>query len=234
MKKLFIISVALLIISVGSLGVALYLFKMQGYEKSAIGEKSKTRIVYKKPQSVYLSTPDKTVQSYWEYLDYVRRETDRKQKEFLGKAEQYIMPIEKSFVETFLAGELLQARLKKLGPSQAPEIEKQYRRVIEEVKLETDTRAKVQFMVYNITPLDILKPPLQAEELQKIIKERENGSLFVYTLEKFSDRWKIVERKRWEKDPSGSEEWKWSELDMNEGGFRLDLWEAVSVLDHEN
>ncbi|MCK4427270.1 MAG: hypothetical protein KAW16_02170 [candidate division Zixibacteria bacterium] len=217
MKKLFVVSVIFLVIGVASLGVAFYLYKMRAYEgrateaevsKGVAEEKTDTRVVYKKPETVDRSTPDKVIRSYWEYLDYVRSEKREPQIErymnFTRAYDEYLVgikPVEKPFLETFFAREALQARLKQMmepepyfadpmiDPRKAVEIE--YRRVIQEVKFESGTRAKIECTVYNVTPIENLKQPLTEEEK----KARKRGRDFVYTMEKFQDGWKIINKK---------------------------------------
>jgi hypothetical protein len=214
MKKLFVVSVIFFIIGVGCLSVALYLFGTPRYEKPAAetrvskgAEEEKTVVFteYKKPETVDRSTPDKAIQSYWEYLDYVtsaKREPEIKryrnrQREF-DKYQDDVVPIEQPFLELFFSGEPLQARLKDLQEpglldlwfDPRDRIQMKYRRVIREVRFESDTRAKVNCTIYNVTPLDNLKQPLTQEEKQK----RERGRDFVYTMEKFKDGWKIIAR----------------------------------------
>lgn len=222
MKKLFAVSVIFLIIGVGSLAVSLYLYRIHGQRGPAADmgisggvaeEEADTRIVYKKPETVDRSTPDKTIQSYWEYLDYVRSaKKEKKIKSYVKHEELFheylrgITPIEQPFLETFLSGQALEARLqdmrskdigfftffpreKRQDPREAIEI--RYRRTIDRVELVTDTRAEVTCTIYNITPLDNLKQPLTDEETEW----RKLGRVFVYTLEQFKDGWKIIGRK---------------------------------------
>ena len=219
MKKLFVISVIFLIIGVGSLGVAFYLYKMQGQGEpvvgagisgGAAGEKAVTRVVYEKPETVDRSTPDKALQSYWEYSDYVRsKKREPKIKGYIkGKKafDEYmreIAPIEEPLLNAFLSGEAFQSRREKMGqirprlftffPERDPreEIQKKYRRHIEKVELETDTRAKVACTIYNVTPLENLKQSLTEEQENY----RKRGKDIVYTMEKFQDGWKIIDKK---------------------------------------
>ncbi len=217
MKKLFVVSVIFLLVGVGALVVALYMFKTHGQEKPAVetatpkGVKevgAGSRVVYEKPKTISRSTPDKAIQSYWEYIDYVRSiekepETKRYMK-FTKAYDEYLVgikSIEKPFLDTFFEREELMKGLERIqkpdpffayvtDPREAVQIE--YRREIREVKLESDTRAKVECIIYNVTPLEDLKESLTPEEKSKRIK----GEGVVYIMEKFQDGWKIVDRVR--------------------------------------
>jgi len=171
-------------------------------------EEASAQDIYKKQETIDLSTPDKAIYSYWEYLDYVRgvrREPEIKR--YIGFTRTYdqylteIRPVEQPFLETFFAREALLAGLKRI---QEPEpyfadlmidprkaVQVKYRRVIQKVKFESDTRAKVECTVYNVTPLDNLRQPLREEQKN----DRKRGTDFVYTMEKFEDGWKIIDRK---------------------------------------
>lgn len=185
MKKLFVVSVIFFGIGVGCLAVAFYLYKMQGYEKSVGEGKSDIQVVYEKPGAIDLSSPEKAIQIYWEYLDYVRstlREQDIKR---YGKSmkvfDEYLNEIlvTEHLLETFLIREALEARRKDMRKHILPIVPKRgflrrYRRVIEEVTFESDTRAKVECTAYGEKPqwrLDV-----------------------VYTMEMFQDGWKIIDK----------------------------------------
>jgi hypothetical protein len=215
MKKFFVISVIFLLVGVGSLVVALYMFKTHGQEKQ--GAESTTpkeakeagassQVVYEKPKTIDQSTPDKAIQSYWEYIDYVRNgEKEPETKRYMNFKKAYgeylaeIQSIEKPFLDIYFEREELAYGLERvqkpdpffayvIDPREAVQIE--YRREIREVKLESDTRAKVECIIYNVTPLENLKGSLTPEEKSKRIK----GADGLYIMEKFQHRWKIVDR----------------------------------------
>lgn len=200
-KKLLVVSVVFLIIGVGSLGVSLYLYRVQG--QPAAEEEVEPPIVYKKPETVDRSTPDKALQSYWEYLDYVKYvKIDPEIRHYFQLKRVFdeylrgVTPIEEPFLETLLSGDTLATRLKLMHEprilaklheyAKRPQIN--YKRVIQGVEFESDTMAKVKCTVYNLTPVGNLKQPLTEEEKRK----RKRGMEFVYTLEKFEDGWQVI------------------------------------------
>jgi len=215
MKKLFVVSVIFLIVGIGSLGVSLYLYRIYGQRGPAVEmeisggaaeEEAEPSVVYKKPETMDLSTPDKAIRSYWEHMDYLRsakREADLKRFMSSLKAfDEYVevvTPLEQPFLETFLAREALEARLESMRkpwfvdtPNDARRQRLcEYKRVIKGVEFESDSRAKVKCVLYNVTPIeDLFKQPLDEKEKQ----QRKRGEDFVYTLEKFQDEWKIIGR----------------------------------------
>lgn len=202
MPEFFVISVVFLIVGIGCLGVAVYLYRRWTPERLRKAKKIYPSFVKNRPQNVDLSSPDKALQSYWEYLDYVKSvEKEPKINEHIKcqiAFDEYlkeITPVEQPFLETFFSGEALQARLKNMrNPASEDPREKiqiKYERKLREIKFPTDTRAEVVCTVYNITPVDKLKQPLTKEEQDG----REHGIEFIYSMEKFGKGWKIIGRK---------------------------------------
>jgi hypothetical protein len=94
-----------------------------------------------------------------------------------------------------------------IDPREAIQIE--YRREIREVKLESDTRARVECIIQNVTPLEYLKESLTPEEKSQRIR----GKDFVYIMGKFQDGWKIVDKgPRSLRDPNRDKTWDILEL----------------------
>jgi|GEM_PF-5819354 len=202
MQEFFVISIVFLIVGIGCLVATFYLSRRWIRERAAKLKKYYYLAVKGKPPTVDVSSPDKALWSYWEYLDYVKSmEREPKINEYIKYRiafDEYlkeITPVEQSFLETFFSGEALQARLKNMrNPASKDPREKmqiEYKRKLREIKFQTDTRAEVICTVYNVTPVDKLKQPLTKEEQD----ERKHGIEFVYSMEKFGKGWKIIGRK---------------------------------------
>jgi hypothetical protein len=209
MNELFIISIVCLIVGIACLGLTFYLYKRWVRQRGPRAKRGKVSVVKVKPETVDLSSPDKALRSYWEYLDYLRSakreprinlhtECDRSFDEYLNQ----ITPIEEPFLDTFFAGKALQTRLENMrnpnlslwgqvAKDPTEEMQIKYERKLKEIKFETDTKAKAICRVCNVTPLDNLKQPLTKEGKD----QRERGIDFIYTMEKFEKEWKITGRK---------------------------------------
>lgn len=135
-----------------------------------------------------LSSPDKALKSYWATRDEVRRAIDRQSNQ-----------------ETAFGSEI-KALLLKVG---APEIfnfdhkavHETFSRDIEDVDVQSETRAVVVVRIKNITPI-----PAGAEVDEYDSKARENGERYRYVLEKTPAGWRVAEMWTWSVYPT--EEWK--------------------------
>lgn len=128
-----------------------------------------------------LTTPDRALRSYWRYKDASERVEFARTLEWLKSSEHAAFAAQRAKV---MGGDARVA---------SEQVEAQYRPTmyayeIVDVKPESDSRALVNARIRNVTPLGA---GAVLTELQA--KQRRDGELFRYTLEKSAPGWQVVQ-----------------------------------------
>lgn len=159
---------------------------------------------------IELSSPDQAVKTWWRFIDMkALADMNTCLKEVANAPSTYL-----AYLPSIAQSDVL--RTFTLDPTMCS-IDV-YSRDIQEVKMESETRALVFALIKNISP-----PPLGADPDEHDSKSRQDGSRFKYVLEKTSQGWKV------------SQVFKYSDINhqINENirGFskrgKLDVWESV-------
>lgn len=134
--------------------------------------------------AVDVSTPDKALRSYWSTMDSVRAYRRQVYEESVPKL---------ATVDAALNKVLAPPLMKVFAASKdgAPET---FSRDIIEVKVESDSRAVVQAVVKNTTPI-----PAGADVTRQDEEARRHGEPYRYILEKGEGGWRVAEIWEWEK-----------------------------------
>lgn len=126
---------------------------------------------------INLTSPDMAVKTWWRYKDFVAAFN---QKECEAVWRNPTDPIQ--YVPKIASGDVLRAI-----KEQACTLES-FAREIEEVKIESETRAVVFARIKNITPV-----PSGAEPTELDKKWRAGGFKYKYVVEKTADGWKVTQ-----------------------------------------
>jgi hypothetical protein len=143
------------------------------------------------------TTPDSTVKSLWALRDQ-RAALNEK----LCRSDSGTVADVKTNDE--LVKQLVEGAVKSTFSAERNCIADKIRREIQEVKIETETRAVVFAAAYNITPI-----PAGAEPDKYDSKWRAEGFRYKYLLEKMSGKWLITQIYQVDQfDTSGEQNWK--------------------------
>lgn len=177
MKKIFF----------GQLFIAIFLTGCNANNQSASGVAGSSKIASKENTMVEaevqidLTTPDKALKSYWAVRDVVRKREHSLTQEGIPK-----------FVE-------LQAPLKQVTSGMivkdfqyAPTEMEKFSRDIEDIKVETESRAVIVAILKNITPI-----PVGAEVSKYDEERRREGERVRYVMEKDQTGWRVAEIWQW-------------------------------------
>lgn len=132
--------------------------------------------VPKEKLAVDLSTPDSALKSWWRYQDERTARSFEECKDYLKRHEG-----ETKGYAVYIQGTMLEKLSEKRGCTLL-----RYARDIQEVKVETETRAVAFAMIHNVTPIPEGAVP---DELDG--KWRKEGRSFKYLLEKKNGLWLI-------------------------------------------
>lgn len=148
-------------------------------------ENSPTKSVVPPMPVVDISTPDKALKSYWEARDWLSaRTTERDSREWADQAEAGGQLIAKVTGGTVAAN----FSRRDLFPVE------RFDRSIDEVKVETESRAVALATVKNVTPIQVGAEPSKFET-----EWREQGAKVKYVLEKGPAGWQVSEIFEWNK-----------------------------------
>lgn len=135
-----------------------------------------------------LTSPDNALKSYWAAKDEVRRAVDLKSDEETAFGKEV-----RSLLEKVAAPGIFDF-------NHRPVLET-FSRDIEDVDVQSETRAVIIARIKNITPI-----PAGAEVDEYDKKARENGERYRYVLEKSAAGWRVAELWTWSTYPK--EDWK--------------------------
>jgi hypothetical protein len=127
---------------------------------------------------VQSESPDRSVKTWWKYLDLVELERAERCK----NTSKELPPAHLKYLPKIADAELLASIIQKHDRCN----QEQFSRDIDEVKSESETRAIVFATVRNATPI-----PAGAEANEYDKKWRETGFKFKYLVEKSGGVWKI-------------------------------------------
>lgn len=142
----------------------------------------KSGVVIAQKPTIDLTTPDKSIKSYWGLKDWVKDNERQLVLSVIQKNMEYVttgvLPtVSLSGVKAYFSRSIEQSSsLSKL------------KRKIESVKQETESRAIVVARIMNDDPIP--QGVVMSEEDKK---NRELGTIFKYVLEKDKDGWKVAE-----------------------------------------
>lgn len=134
------------------------------------------------PHEVDLSTPDRAIQSYWKSVDFLNESTNVVSERVLASATPYTEPKFSTMNDAMVMHELR-------GFPKSDEVLPVFSRQIEDVQMQTDSRAFVVAAIKNVTPLDSSQVLSEGER-----ELRSEGGLYKYILEKGGDSlWRVSE-----------------------------------------
>lgn len=144
---------------------------------------------FEAPPVIDNTSPDKALKSYWSVVDWKKRLAAEKHKETLQSKQFKLSDETYAMVVTpEVSGN------RKIYPVET------FDREIIEAKVETDTRAVINAVIRNSTPI-----PDGADVTAYDRKRREQGNRFRYVLERSQDGWKVAEI--WEFDQFYDKKW---------------------------
>lgn len=144
---------------------------------------------------VQTKSPDQSLKSWWKIRDLM----DEERVEKCNKdAEEKNKLRSSKILDSVMTGPAL-ARLS--DPSQCSK--QTYSRDIEEVKVESETRAVILATIKATTPI-----PPNAQPDANDIKKRAEGFQYKYVLEKINDAWKIAQIYEYNIYSTNNERWK--------------------------
>lgn len=138
-------------------------------------------VIAQKP-TINLTTPDRSIKSYWELKDWVH---DNERQLYLNALQKNEVYVTTGVLPTVSLGGV--KAYFSMGVEQSLPLRKLLRK-IESVKQETESRAIVVARVVNDDPIP--QGLVMSEEDKK---KRELGTIFKYVLEKDKDGWKVAE-----------------------------------------
>ena len=150
-----------------------------------IASENKTPVALVETLVFDISSPDKAVKSWWKFIDLAEKSTNAECEKQRAQPLEYLTNLPKIAQEE---------TLKALSPSPFPCIEDIYEREIQEVKIETETRAIVFAKLKNITPI-----PEGATPDEYDVRFRSEGERAKYLLEKSAEGWKISQVYKFDK-----------------------------------
>lgn len=139
------------------------------------------------PPAVDRTTPDRAIKSYWAMRDYMDQVRIPDLLEYREREKSRESPLRALF------------SAEAVGESGPPSVSI-FRRDIESVSTETQTRAVVVTRIRNASPIPQGAQPTAAES-----EDREKGTLFKYVLDRREDGWLIAEV--WEFERYGARGW---------------------------
>lgn len=137
-----------------------------------------------------ISTPDKSLKSYWAVLDDMRSNYHELSKRLLSQYRSV-----EQRVPLVAAGGLTKDIQSGIGVFES------FSRDIVEVKVESDSRAVILAVVKNVTPI-----PAGADVTKFDEEKRRDGERYRYVLERDQTGWRVAEIWEWERYPSA--DWK--------------------------
>lgn len=161
-----------------------------------------------------LKSPDSAVKSWWRVFDYkMELEKEDCLRRAGGKSDAYLQVLRKMVNIDFLKSEEKASSINNC-------VSEKFDREIQEVKVESETRAIVIAKIKNTTPI-----PPDADRSEFIMEARAKGELFKYLFEKTEADWRLSEvykydesnkilkkdvwRRIYERDASSVPAWVW-------------------------
>jgi len=127
------------------------------------------------------TTPDRALKSYWAVGDWIRAKQ-------LEKYDAATKAAERKLIERVTAGMVQKNRMDRDRPFQL------FDRQIDEVKVETDSRAVAIVTIRNVTPI----PSGPVDQDARTLGIRVSGERYKYVLEKTPSGWGVAELAEWD------------------------------------
>ena len=132
------------------------------------------------PPAIDVTTPDKALKSYWAVRDWIKEKEFKRYAAFRAGSE--------ALGERNLLARVVGATILDHLSSTELRVLQVYERNMQEVKVETESRAVAVVTIHNVTPM-----PAGASQDGQVLAWRNKGKSYKYVLEKDLAGWRVAE-----------------------------------------